>query len=292
MNTTRQKIVTIIAGTASIVSLQMFGFLDLPEPQIFQSSKNLEFLTSTWKDLPANAELKSTSTNRASKQYIPPVASNPRRTIGSGSRGCSQSLTNDLVTLLIPSEDYAGQTTSGHPTFFWHLSQPVSVPMRFALVEPGVPEPLFEKQIDSPQMGMMQLQLPKDRPELQTGRTYKWSVTLICNTKRPSANPVFISWIERVRTPGVLEQQLPSTPPTKSNVPTQMWRDRAWSYAESGLWYDALAAMSNVQTANSHDLATNDDFLALLEQVGLTQVTQQERLNVATRLSTFQGTAH
>lgn len=34
MNTTRQKIVTIIAGTASIVSLQMFGFLDLPEPRM------------------------------------------------------------------------------------------------------------------------------------------------------------------------------------------------------------------------------------------------------------------
>lgn len=282
MNTTRQKLVTIIAGTASIVSLQMFGFLDLPEPRIFSSSENLEILTSIWNDLPANAELNKKSTHRSSKQYIPPVATNPRRTIGSGSRGCSQSLTNDLVTLLIPSEEYAGQTTSGHPTFFWHLSQPVSVPMRFTLVEPGVAEPLFEKQIDSPKVGMIQLQVPKDRPELQTGRTYKWSVTLVCNTKRPSANPVFISWIERVSTPATLEPQLPSTP-AKNNVPTQVWRDRAWSYAEAGLWYDALAAISNVQTANSNELATNDDFLALLEQVGLTQVTQQERLNVAKR---------
>lgn len=284
MNTTRQKLITIIAGTASIVSLQMFGFLDLPEPRIFSSSENLEFLTATWSDLPANAQLNKTSTHRASKQYIPPVARNPRRTIGSGSRGCHQSLTNNLVTLLIPSQEYAGQTTSGHPTFFWHLSQPVpaGVPMRFALVEPGVPEPIFEKQIDSPQVGMIQLQVPKDRPELQTGRTYKWSVTLICNTKRPSANPVFISWIERVPTPAALEQQLPSTP-AKSNVPTRVWRDRAWSYAESGLWYDALDAMSNVETANSNQLATNDDLLALLEQVGLTQVTQQERLDVAKR---------
>ncbi|MEQ9358169.1 DUF928 domain-containing protein [Coleofasciculus chthonoplastes] len=282
MNTTRQKIVTIIAGTASIVSLQMFGFFDLPEPRIFSSSKNLEILTSIWNDLPANAELNKTSTHRSSKQYIPPVASNPRRTIGSGSRGCRQSLTNDLVTLLIPSEEYAGQTISGHPTFFWHLSQPVSVPMRFALVEPGVAKPLFEKQIDSPQAGMIQLQVPKDRPELQTGRTYKWSVTLVCNTKRPSANPVFISWIERVSTPAALETQRLSTP-AKSNVPTQVWRDRAWSYAETGLWYDALAAMSNVQTANSNELGINDDFLALLEQVGLTQVTQQERLDVAKR---------
>lgn len=282
MNTTRQKIVTIIAGTASIVSLQMFGFLDLPEPRIFSSSENLEFLTSIWNDLPANAELNKKSTHRSSKQYIPPVATNPRRTIGSGSRGCRQSLTNDLVTLLIPSEEYAGQTTSGHPTFFWYLSEPVPVSMRFALVEPGVAQPLFEKQIDSPKVGIIQLQVPKDRPELQTGRTYKWSVTLVCNTKRPSANPVFISWIERVSVPAALEPQLPSTP-AKSNVPTQVLRDRAWSYAEAGLWYDALAAMSQVPTANSNDLATNDDFRALLEQVGLTQVTQQERLNVAKR---------
>lgn len=281
MKTTRQKLITIIAGTASIVSLQMFGFLDVPKSQIFQSSKNLEFLASTWNNLPAQAESKSTASRRGSRQqYVPPVASNPRRTIGSGSRGCYQSLNNDLVTLLIPSEDYAGQTLSGHPTFFWHLSEPISVPVKFALVEPGVAEPVFEQTIDSSQVGMMQVQLPKNGPELKPGHTYKWSVTLVCNAKRPSANPVFISWIERVPTPVGLAQEISLAPP-KSNVQNQTLRDRAWSYAEAGLWYDALEVMSKIEHTEPYELTMNHDVLALLEQVGLTQVSQQERLNLA-----------
>lgn len=276
MNTTRQKLITIIAGTASLVSLQMFGFLEPPEPLIFSSSEHLAILTSTWTDLPANAQLSKSSTHRSSQQYIPPIASNPRRTIGSGSRGSPQ----DIITLLIPSEDYAGQTTLSHPTFFWYLSQPVNGPIEFALVETGVAEPIFKTQIDSPDVGIMQLELPKNLPGLKVGHTYRWSVRLVHNTKRPSANPFSMSWIQRVSTPIALEQP-PSVAAAKSYVPSQTWRDRAWSYAEAGLWYDALAAMSKAEAANSSELATNNDFLDLLEQVGLTQVTQSERLNVA-----------
>ncbi|HEY9638604.1 MAG TPA: DUF928 domain-containing protein [Coleofasciculaceae cyanobacterium] len=319
--TTRSHLATVVVGTISMISLQLFGIFTPTQAKSLKLSKNLGILTAVVANLPANAASNSTNTASVDQtrgvgsrergigeqrrqllpqtnfmisqatgsrmRFVPPVAKNPRRSQGAGSRGCEQSLPGDVVTLLIPSKDYVGQTTSSHPTFFWHLSQPVSVPIKFTLVEPGVNEPLFEKQIDSSPAGIMQLELPKDRPELATGRTYGWSVTLVCNARRPSANPYFYSWIERVPKTSVLEQQLAAAS-SKVNSPTQTHpsgntssdRNRALIYAQAGLWYDALLTLSKEQINNPHELVQTD-FLALLDQVGLTEVVKQEQQRLA-----------
>ncbi|MBE9129074.1 MULTISPECIES: DUF928 domain-containing protein [unclassified Coleofasciculus] len=292
MKTTRQQLTTMIAGMTSILSLQLLGVLFTPQPDSFESLKTTQAIPFNWFSLPANAEPNTPrltqvyqksiarQSTRSRKQYFPPLNPNPRRTQGSGARGCEKSLPGDLVTLLIPSKDYAGQTLSGHPTFSWYLSQPISVPLQFTLVELGVPQPLFEKQIDSPQVGMMQIELPKDKPELLTGRVYKWSISLVCNSKRPSANPLFISWIERISPTPELEQQLAAV--TSNNNPAdRTLRNRAWVYAQWGLWYDAIHALSEAKTANPNEMSINDEFFSLLEQVGLTHVAEQEQQSFA-----------
>jgi hypothetical protein len=185
-----------------------------------------------------------------------------------------------LVTLLIPSKHYPGQTTSDHPSCSWYLSKPVSVPMKFTLVEPGVPKPLYEKQIDSPKVGMTQIALPKDRPELRTGRPYAWSVTLVCNSRRPSANPFFYSWIERVPTTPAVSQQLAQVN-SESNSPVQTLREQALIYAQAGLWYNTLETISQALTTNSNNQSVQEDFLALLDQVGLTEVAKEEQQRLA-----------
>jgi hypothetical protein len=80
---------------------------------------------------------------------------------------------------------------------------------------------------------------------------------------------VFVqSTIERVAAKPQLNQQLTTA---TSDI------ERAGVYAASGLWYDALAAISGAETANRSDRATTLAKLSLLEQVGLTQVAAQER---------------
>lgn len=278
---------TIVAGTTTILSVQLFGCLNSFQIPPFEHSENLGFRLAVFNTLPANAEsnpenvslgnkdLISRQTTNVRISYIPPAGKSTRSSQGSGSRGCQQSLPVNLVTLLIPAKDYIGQTTSGHPTFFWHLSQPISVPLRFTLVEPRVAKPLFVKQIDSPQVGTMQVALPKELPELVAGRTYSWSVTLACNSRRPSANPYYYSWIERVPTTPALEQQLAASQGDSSPE-----RLRASIYAQAGLWYDALAAISPAQAAKPNALF-KEDFFNLLDQVGLTEVANQERQHLA-----------
>jgi hypothetical protein len=155
------------------------------------------------------------------------------------------------------------------------------------LTKSGVPQPLYRKQIDSPQSGLIQIEMPKDRPELVAGQVYQWSVALVCYPKRPSSNPFFSSWIERIPTTPALQQQLAAVT-AKRNSPRrnlssrdtantskaspQENRDRAAIYAEAGLWYDATDALVKARMANPNDPSTQADFRALMEQVGLTQV--------------------
>jgi predicted Zn-dependent protease len=103
---------------------------------------------------------------------------------------------------------------------------------------------------------------------------------VLCKEGRPSANVYLQSWIERVPITPAVSQQLNSATST-SNSLTKRLRDRASIYARSGLWYDALADLSTAQTLNPNEQSLKEDFLSLLDQVGLTEVALQERQRLA-----------
>ena len=183
--------------------------------------------------------------------YLPPVKTNPRRSEGSGSRGCENlsSAETEAVTLLIPSSDYAGQTTSAHPEFFWYVSNSLSVPMEFTLVEPGKPEPLLVQRLKINQAGVVHLKVPPQAKALEIGKTYRWTVSLICNQMRPSANPLFYSWIERVALSPETTTDLEKITATE-NYGSQSLYQQAVVYGQKGLWYDALAKLMDAYQVN------------------------------------------
>lgn len=273
-------IIILAASTMSLVYIQLLGF---PSPGLsydFQQTSESSVLVS--------------QANQSRISFIPPVKRNPRRSQGSGSRGCDyESLNSNLVTLLIPSKDYAGQTLSARPTFFWHLSTAVSVPMEFTLVEENVGgKTLLKKQIDAPKPGIIQVNFPQEKAELVPGQIYRWTVSLVCNPNRRSEDIFFQSWIQRVHPTPELEQKLTTvgetsttleaTPANASvNESPQTLRSRAAIYAEAGLWYNALMTLSTASNTNSEDSALEADFLSILDQVGLSEVVQQERQRLA-----------
>jgi hypothetical protein len=300
---TLRQLTALIAGTTSLISVPLLASFIPPQINSFNSSRDLGVLASVFANLPANAASNSgndllknhqnfiiAQAARSRIRFVPPPNRNPRRSQGAGSRGCDESIPGNLVTLLIPSKDYVGQTVSGHPSFFWHVSKPVSVPMVFTLTKSGVPQPLYRQQIDSPQSGIIQIAIPKDHPELVPGQTYQWSVALVCYAKRPSSNPFFSSWIERVPTTPALEQQLAAvtakgnssgrnlTSGNAASVGKASMEEnhaRALIYAQAGLWYSALDAIFKARMANPNDPSIQADFRSLMEQVGLTQVAKQ-----------------
>jgi len=258
-----KQLTIVVSGVTSIILLQSLSSLGAPlDHSIKRLSVSLSFGAPALAGTPAKASSKF--------RYVPPKRGRPKNTQAAGSRGCgASSQSQPILTLLVP-RDHDGLTVSGHPTFFWHVSAPV--PMAFALTEQGMAQPLLEQQIQPREAGIVQLAMPKDLPELVQGRKYRWSVTLTCNPDRPSANPFVQSWLERVPISSKLALQLATTASE---------REHALTYAQGGLWYDALEAISTAYSVNFKDHSILEERLSLLEQAGLTEVATQERQHLA-----------
>ena len=195
-------------------------------------------------------------------RYVPPSRRGaPARTQGGGSRGCE--LESVPVTLLAPP-DHVGMTTEAHPTLFWYSAQDSILPMQISLVEPGVSEPLWVTQVPTGSAGFNSIQIPHTVPDLVAGRRYRWSITRLCNVRRPSNNTYARGWIERV-----------ASNPIAGTVKTLSITDRVNAYAEAGLWYNAVTeAVGNTQV---NDPKNRSLILSLLEQSGLTGIVLQEQ---------------
>src|SRR5919202_511394 len=159
------RLVSVVIATASIFVMPVTTWGDgLPNPA---------FLSPALASFPEQAE--------SNFNYVPPYRGTPRRTQGTGSRGGDESETL-ILKLLVPN-DHTGQTLSGHPTFSWYVSEIPEEPVEFALVESGVAQPIFVQQLQLDKAGIIELEMPKNLPELVPGKEYRWSVSLVSNAE-------------------------------------------------------------------------------------------------------------
>lgn len=194
---------------------------------------------------------------QTSDTYRPPKGKVREQTRkAGGSRGCRIPLEN-TVTLLVP-QDHTATTISPHPTFFWYLSQKLSLPLRFTLLEPGK-EPIFTKELKA-ESGITVLKLPQNTTPLETGKIYRWTVTIICNDKKPSRNLFAQAWIERVSVVGFHSDI--------GNISNRLLCSK--TYAQMGIWYNALScAYTNTQQSLQNGSGEKKEFQSLLEQIDL-----------------------
>ncbi|MGD1901324.1 MAG: DUF928 domain-containing protein [Geitlerinemataceae cyanobacterium] len=154
----------------------------------------------------------------------------PSRTRGAGSRGgCNVEEGSVQLSLAAPVTSSIGKTVSETPSFYWAIEGELEAPIEFTLVEDGNPAPVFVESFspDEVRDGMMSVQLPEGS-ELKEGKVYRWTVSMICNPSRRSADVFAQSWIERVNAD--------VTPGASGVVAAQ-------DYADANLWYDAMSAL-------------------------------------------------
>lgn len=168
--------------------------------------------------------------------YTPPNRGRPQQTQGTGSRGC-EAIAGDKdttidVTLVAPV-DHTAYTVSGQPVFYWIAEHTINRPVEFTLVEDGNPNPIYVEEFDRLEAGMNQVALDSEK-SLEVGKTYRWTVSVICNAQRRSADVFAQGWIERVDVSEDLQARLDA-----ATTP----EDVAQAYAESSIWFDALAAL-------------------------------------------------
>lgn len=193
--------------------------------------------------------------------YKPPRkgAPAPGSRRGGGSRGMNKSV--PVISLLAP--DHVGLTLQEQPVLFWFTPTKQSGPVEFTLTVASADTPVVEAKLPLPaQPGLQQIRLADYKVKLSPGERYQWSVSLILDAEERSADIVAMGAIERIE-PNKLEQPLPATI-SKAEAPKR--------YAEAGIWYDAVMAISDLIQANPSDTALRQQRASLLEQVGLADV--------------------
>ncbi len=209
-------------------------------------------------------------------KYQPPGRVSPGRTEGSGTRSievisCPGSQKALFLATLAPTQ-HIGQTSLARPTLYAYFTgnQALEIRLRQAgdLGKVGASGAVWKQTFQPKAPGFQAIPYPKDAPELITGKDYIWSSSIICNpTKAYEISGIKYANLTRVEEPPALQDLLKAS---------KTINDRAQSYANSSLWYEALDTLAAAKLANPKDSTIQTELINLLTQVGLDKAAKQE----------------
>jgi hypothetical protein len=197
--------------------------------------------------------------------YTPPKRGAPGRREDAGTRG----LRGDLPTLaVLAPKDHTGITAQEQPVLYWYLSQETRHPVEVTLTDRQSIKPLLAIRLNPPlPPGMQRVRLADYNIHLAPGVRYKWSVALVRDDAKRSYDVITAGTIERTELPNELRRQL-----VQANKMTA-----ARLYAAKGLWYDAIAALSELIDTRPQDTTLRQQRTTMLEQEGLTEAAAYDR---------------
>lgn len=179
-------------------------------------------------------------------EYIPPPPQNQEsvaqiRTHGGGSRGCDRSMPPKSLTMIVPQDGIAHQTTMSRPQFFVAIDTIPQGNLQFTLIEPGVAKPLVDRKMAVNRRGIWQIELPKE-VSLETGKIYLWNLVFFCaDGGEQSAEQLVRAAVKRVPISPQLSQKLEQT---------SQLEEKAQTFAMEGIWYDALLFAKQSHSTN------------------------------------------
>ncbi len=196
--------------------------------------------------------------------YKPPMRGAASNLVGGGTRGTGTTNLNRL-TAIVP--DHVGLTIQEQPSLFWYLDEPTNSRVEFTLNDPEAISPLLEITLGSNiRPGIQRLNLSDYGAHLAPGKKYKWFVSLVTDPNHRSKDIVTGGFVELREPPDTLLAKLNKTGKT----------NRHHKYASEGIWYDAFSSVSDLISQSPDDRELRKQRASLLEQVGLTEIAEQE----------------
>jgi hypothetical protein len=205
--------------------------------------------------------------------YKPPLGLGaPTGLIAGGSRGTTTCLSGDpgdehtaLTLSVLAPVDHIGLTVHEQPSLYWYLSAPTGCQIEVTLTDEQAVEPLLDLSLSPPiKPGVQRVRLVDHGVRLTPGIQYQWAVALIPDPEHRSKDIVAAGGIERIEATEALRAELAQA--DKTTVPAL--------YAEAGLLYDTVAAISELIDATPQDPMLRMQRVVLLEQVQLPEVVE------------------
>jgi hypothetical protein len=170
--------------------------------------------------------------------------------------------------LLVLAPDHTALTVSEEPSLYWFISKATSHPVEIVLMDPGTTQPLLEARLPGPiGPGVHRVRLTDYGVRLAPGVPYRWYVAVVPDDARRSRDVLAGGAVQRVEPPPDLGERVARAP--IEQLPQV--------YAEAGLWYEALDALSAVIERTPGDAALVKQRAAFLTQAGLPQIAQDPR---------------
>jgi hypothetical protein len=188
--------------------------------------------------------------------YRPPMRGAPAARIGGAQRGIG----DVTLKLAVLAPDHTGLTTKEQPTLYWYISKAVPVQLEVTVINDAAIDPALEQVVATPtQAGIQSIDLAKAGAKLKPGMEYRWFVSAVADPSQRSNDVVASGTIERIAPDAALKSKLAGAD------------ERALPriYAEAGVWYDAIDALSRLIDKSPNDSALRGQRAALLQQVGL-----------------------
>lgn len=205
---------------------------------------------------PSEAARRSREESARPVVYKPPRRGSPRGRVAGGIRSAAA-----LPQPLALAPDHVALTTHESPSLFWHLdgTPPETAHLVFTLIRADAVAPIVEKELPLPESaGVQRVRLADFGVTLDPDVEYEWSISLEPRGEEHASARVSQRYLRRVDA-DALEGQAPS----------------ARSYAEQGLWYDALEALCDAIDAAPDDAALRAQRDSLLRQAGLEEALAQ-----------------
>ena len=138
-----------------------------------------------------------------------------------------------------------------------------ALPAELTISDPNATEPLLETRITSPvERGVHRARLADFNVRLAVGVAYQWTVAVIPDGARRSRDILASGTIERIDPSGDLGPKLAAA----------RGEDLASVYAQAGIWYDALEAVSDLIERSAGDADLRRYRAQLLSQAGLPHI--------------------
>jgi hypothetical protein len=196
--------------------------------------------------------------------YKPPLRGAPAVRIDGGSRGSGVS----LICLTVLAPDHTGLTVQEQPSLFWYQSEPADVPFELTVLENKKAQPILDMKLpNAHNTGIQRLKLSDYHVTLSPGIEYEWVVALVVDPDSRSRDVVASGYIERAAPSAALSARLANA--SKIDLPG--------IYAEEGVWYDALEAVSDLVDTQPNNASWRTERADLLQQAGVTNAASASR---------------
>ncbi len=164
------------------------------------------------------------------------------------------------MTALLPASKQ-GLTITPHPTF-WVYIPPTSSPQAHFTLKDENNQGVYQAIIPITKTGeIASVSLPENQPPLEVGKTYQWSVALICQPSQTDI-PLVSGKVRRVEPDSALRTELGKS--------TSL--EQAASYGKAGMWYDMLNSLAQLKKSQSSDTTIAANWVHLLNSVGLEDI--------------------